>query len=121
MPERKRFLFLDDNKERHEHFEKMCEGLPVDVWHAWTAPQAISRLARQEKFDTVFLDHDLDETSGGDGLMVAEFIAYELPSSKRPPRIVVHSWNQPAARKMMAVLKEAGLSNVRYCRFSFDG
>lgn len=40
----KKFLFLDDTKDRHDHFDSVCAGLGVEVWHVWNAIQAIRML-----------------------------------------------------------------------------
>ena len=110
----KRFLFLDDNKDRHDGFDIHCIGLPVTVTHVWTADQAIETLKAEEPFDTVWLDHDLENTDPNfSGACVAEFIAFHIDKAKTPKHVVVHSHNPCGAITMMDMLHAAGISCSR--------
>ena len=114
----KNFLFLDDTKERHEHFDKICQNLNVDVWHYYNASQAIRSLEKQ-KFDCVFLDHDLEDTGRDTGQVMADFIALHILFETRPSNVVIHSWNPEGALAMENVLKDNGFDNVKRVPFSF--
>jgi len=57
----KKFLFLDDSQERHDRFAALCRPLGVEVCHVKTVTDAI-RAVSTTKFDTVWLDHDLEDS-----------------------------------------------------------
>ncbi len=101
-------LFLDDD---HNRIRKAREYFSEDaLFVAETAPQAISILEKESKFDVVSLDHDLggkvycpsDEFSGYE---VANYIA-GMPVERRPYRVVVHTYNPAGADNMMRALKD---------------
>lgn len=109
-------LFLDDDNDRHKAFVASCmdkEGV-VCVYNVAQARKALEDYPR---FDVVHLDHDLGdfgpvfedqpriEFTGYD---VAKHIA-GMPIEKRPGCAVIHSWNPDGARRMQAVLEEAGV------------
>lgn len=115
----KKFLFLDDTPERHEHFDKLCQNLDVEVWHAWNVRQAIDRL-RKVRFDTVWLDHDLEDTDRDNtGFVVAKFIAIHLGVDRQPENVIIHSWNPDGAQDMANILRDNGFRNVKRIPFSF--
>jgi hypothetical protein len=115
----KKFLFLDDTQERHDHFTNICKDLNVFVVHCKTALEAINAMFNM-KFDCVFLDHDLEDTDpNSTGQTVAEFIALHLDHYKVPRNIIIHSWNPEGAKKMENVLKLANIQNVKRIQFSF--
>jgi CheY-like chemotaxis protein len=102
-------LILDDDDNRHAGFRKILKD--CELVHVFTAPQAISALS-QRKFDMVCLDHDLDifceklcETPGC-GMDVVEFICHKLPKEFLPGKILIHSWNTPAAATMASLLRD---------------
>jgi CheY-like chemotaxis protein len=115
----KKFLFLDDTKDRHDHFDSVCAGLGVEVWHVWNAIQAI-RMLEGRKFDCVFLDHDLEDTGRDTGFVVAEFIALHCLFDSRPTQVVIHSWNCDGAKAMETILRDNGFTNVSRVPFSFN-
>lgn len=110
----KRFLFFDDDKTRHNEFDKIVNDFDVEVLHTFTPTEAIAAL-KSNKFDTVFLDHDMDFNlvNNGNGMDVAEFISLHLDRLKYPDMVVIHSWNIECARKMESVLINAGLNTKR--------
>src|SRR3954467_10883234 len=113
-----RVLVLDDDNNRHVTFRRNLIG--HDVVHVHTYDEAVAALAG-ERFDVMFLDHDLnlegvhrsvrrDEETGVEwemnGAHVAHVIA-ELPSEKRPDEVFVHSYNPDGASNMIAILHAA--------------
>lgn len=109
-----KILFLDDNKERHAAFRRMSIGDNVD--YAFSATEAISMLDKApEPYDVASLDHDLDEYAQMGqtpreltGEAVAKHIAL-MSATRRPKKIVVHSFNGTGAAKMIAALRDAGV------------
>lgn len=112
-------LFLDDDEERHREFFLQWQA------HGWktrssasprTGEEAIA-LMRAQRFELVFLDHDLAvghyaEHSGGgraparramDGTDVVREILM-LPPERQPRVAVVHSWNRHGALRMVSEL-----------------
>ena len=110
-----RVLFLDDDPERHAEFME----LRPDAVRVWTADEAMAALA-SERFDLVYLDRDLYDHGAlergiylargqrDSGETVATFIASQ-PADARPARVIVHSWNDDGAARMVATLKTAGV------------
>ncbi len=115
---KKKILFLDDQESRHNLF-KNNTGSRIEIISVYTARQAIEKLDKEGPFDTVYLDHDLDgvymPSDEGSGYRVAEHISY-MDKEKRPSKVVVHSWNEEGAIKMVKLLKEAG-QRVAYTPF----
>lgn len=127
-----RVLFLDDMAERHLSFETQANahGL-TPYWPVETGEHAIEQLKSSERFDVVFLDHDLasdqyiEHVSGilaprtgmeMSGTEVAEAIA-ALPKEKRPGVAIIHSWNRYGAARMARILSDAG---IRVLQMPFD-
>lgn len=119
-----RVLFLDDDPERQTRFRMNAIG--CDLVQVWNYEEAAVALAG-DRFDQVFLDHDLSERQavwpaldGGDepyghgertGLDVAQLVA-ALPDEKRPSLVIIHSYNPDGARRMHQVLADAGMRRV---------
>lgn len=107
---RLRVLFLDDDQRRHLAFEARFPKA-VRLWSALAALAAIKR----ERWACVHLDHDLGglgpsglyNALAHDGTWLAKEIA-DLPEDQRPAKVVVHSRNAPAARRMADILEAAG-------------
>jgi hypothetical protein len=112
-----RYLFLDDDMERHRTFRRRTIGHIVD--HVHTAHDCMTALLRAvEPYDVVFLDHGLDEEASAGlpprqptGMVVAAFIAAKLLEHRvgRPGRIVVHSQAGAYAPLMVRLLEGAGI------------
>lgn len=103
-----KILFLDDNINRCEYARERFKG--QDYFEANTTDEAIAILKAQSRFDLVYLDHDLGgktfvPSNEESGYWVAKFIS-EMPFSKRPYKVVVHTYNPAGARNMMDVLKD---------------
>jgi hypothetical protein len=101
-----KILFLDDDQKRCRRFRAAHPTARI----VHTAQEAIAALGT-EVWEVVSLDHDLggqqfqnpqESTSGS---AVARFLAaHELPIG----RIIIHSFNVPAAQAMRALLDHAG-------------
>lgn len=109
-----RILILDDDKIRHNRFDKFfADRCGDEVVHVHNVEEATQALL-VERFDLVHLDHDLEDfiyvpyKMERTGMDVAKFIV-DLPENLRPHRVVVHSWNVAAAPRMVAVLRDAGI------------
>ncbi len=118
----RRFLFLDDNPKRHDHFKTLSVG--CDVTYVWTAEECMSALSNEKSFDCVFLDHDLGgrefvKEIEGSGSEVALFIRDDLEKDHYPDKIIVHSWNPEGAKRMISYIGPTGIS-VKYVPFSFS-
>jgi ActR/RegA family two-component response regulator len=99
-----RILVLDDEQYRHDGFAMRFAG--QDVTHVRTVAEAFKALDG-ERFEMACLDHDLG-SGDGTGLDVAERIA-AMTREARPRYVLVHSFNPPGARRMVATLKQAGI------------
>jgi len=101
-----RILILDDDRERHDWFDRHYAGHAV--WHVYDVERMRRTMSKEMRFDIVQLDHDLGESENG--LRAAQFIARDLEARKHPLSCVVHSWNPAGAMRMVAELRDAGLT-----------
>lgn len=106
---------------RHDAFDRLCDGLDVEVWHAYSAKDAIQRLRNVARFNCAFLDHDLERGDAEDGWVVAEYIALHMDRGQQPLNVVIHSWNHNGARNMENILRDHGYTNVKCVQFSHEG
>jgi len=95
-----RIFILEDSPERITAFFQMFDGQNITVTN--TAISAKTILDNQ-RFDMIFLDHDL----GGQTFVDSECentgwqIAKHIPkTSNCNTRVLIHSWNSPAASRM---------------------
>lgn len=119
-----KILFLDDMEERHKEFQRVCRGAGRDIVPVWTASAAIDQLCT-EKFDQVFLDHDLshddimvkvgEKSVVPTGMTVVDYI---LTMEDPPPDVIIHSCNGPAATEMEARLNQHP-AKIRVRRHAF--
>lgn len=115
-----KILFLDDNEERIKAAKSAFHD--DELFVARTASEAILYISNIENLDYVSLDHDLGgeafvDTGREDcGMEVVRWIIKTRPKFKR---IVVHSWNPPAAKSMVLMLKNAGYETA-YAPFAFN-
>lgn len=114
-----KILFLDDDHDRLKAAKRHFLGQELTLVE--TAKQAIDSIDSMPRFDLIHLDHDLggiflpsDEKSG---YHVACHIA-NLPESKQPDNIIIHSYNPTGAKKMLEVLK--GVCPTFYIPFDPD-
>lgn len=110
-----KILFLDDDEQRHSHYQKVSIG--HEVRHVRTALAAIAALRKLGPYDVADLDHDLGGQhmvsfeNKGHGGEVARYIA-EHPETVK--RVIVHSYNEPAAMKMCSLLRQANVDVTWY-------
>lgn len=117
-----RILVLDDDVRRHSGFARAL--IPHRVWHVYDYHRACSVLQREERFDVVYLDHDINDfgkRSMGPGMYgssreltgldVAAFIA-GLPEEKRPKQVITHTWNPDGGKAILKALE--GICPVTY-------
>lgn len=109
-----KILFLDDNQYRiFVAISKLGDDNEISI--VMTAQEAIEMLEKHV-FDVVYLDHDLggkvyqssDEENCG--MEVVRWIIKNLPPIGK---IVIHSWNIPAAMRMKEMLWRAGYNVVQ--------
>lgn len=111
----KSVLFLDDNPDRHRKFRSECPFAD----RVETAQECIDRL-RINKYDVVFLDHDLggqhfqDPNEANSGSGVVRWIARHKPTIGR---VIVHSLNPGERRNMTMDLRRLGY-NAQECPFT---
>lgn len=102
-----RVLILEDDPERTEKFRRLLIGNVVEIVE--TAREAID-LLRVKEWDVLSLDHDLGgeqmvESGPGTGYEVAKWL--EQNPERKPPRILLHSFNGPGRANMLACLPGA--------------
>lgn len=113
-----RVLFLDDNLNRAKLAIETFKN--DDLFLSPSASHAVSTLEEcvdTSPWDLVMLDHDLggeenawQEGKEPTGMVVVDWIVEHRPAIKR---IVIHSWNVPAAERMVSKLIFSGYSAVR--------
>lgn len=108
-----KILFLEDNNYRILAFTQREKDNDLTIVN--TADEAIEQL-KSERFDVVHLDHDLGGQiyqsiwSQNCGMEVVRWIVENHPMI---PKIIIHSWNIPAAKLMEKDLRDAGYDVVR--------
>jgi len=105
-----RILFLDDDPERHLHFQEKLDGLGCDITAVTTSSEAIAAL-EAATFEVVFLDHDLGgqvyvPSGPGTGFEVAQRL---VGTANKSAQVIVHSVNEQGAREMLKVLGPAAV------------
>ncbi len=93
------FVLEDDSYRINFFLEKFCN---YDITITENAYSAIDYL-KEETFGYLFLDHDLGEGSGS-GQDVVDYLSKNPSNKNNQAEIVVHSWNVPAAERMMNLL-----------------
>ena len=110
-------LFLDDDEKRIDTFGKKIYPDFANI--VTTASTAIQYLNSIPNWDFVFLDHDLggeqlvDSNREDCGMEVVRWIVEHKPNIEQ---IIIHSWNSPAGKEMVAKLRDAGY-NAEYKPF----
>jgi hypothetical protein len=110
-----KIFVLDDSIQRHEHFRNNLDG--AKVVPAWTAAQAYP-LLRHDRFDAVFLDHDLemsgDHCGSGTEVVTSIDVLHRMGMYPSAGAVhCVHSANYERAEWMFKVLQAAGLCAKR--------
>ncbi len=116
-----KILFLDDMEVRHSKFRNFCGQ--HNIFHVYTVEEAILALKKESPFNIVYLDHDLGggiylPSDDNSGYAVAKYISL-MNKEKIPEKVVIHSWNEKGAAKMMDILVMSGINAV--CEPFFDG
>jgi len=102
-------LILDDERHRHDAYDKQYAG--AEVWHAYTMRQFQDAWAKVRRFDVVSFDHDLAYSETG--AEIAEWMVKRVTPSTTPGVCRVHSWNPVGAKAIMQILAAAGLNVER--------
>lgn len=103
-----KILILDDREIRHEYFKKLY--IQHDLTHVYTSKECIDQL-NINKFDVVFLDHDLggtdnfEESGDNTGYEVAKWLRKN--EGKQPNQIILHSFNPVGRKNMKSLLPHA--------------
>lgn len=105
-----RILIVEDSTERIKVFSRNLIGHEVHV--ATNAKDAYKIIDEEERFDYIFLDHDLcggiyEPSDNNSGYGVAKYIA-SIPE-KHPYRVIIHSLNPSGASNIQSALEEAGI------------
>ena len=101
-----KILFVDDEANRLallQMREFFFEGTQVTA--ATNALEAIEAL-KNDTFDMVFLDHDLNTFQDGKEITGLDVVKYMVDHLTTSPSCVVHSMNHAAAWRMSETLKE---------------
>lgn len=102
-------LFLDDDAARLTSF-RSCYPSAMLVT---TAAECVARLQDRDRWDNVFLDHDLggetyvDSDREDCGMEVVRWIVENKPEIGR---VIAHTCNEPAGLNMIAKLRDVGYS-----------
>lgn len=105
----KNVLVLEDNEERIKHFKKNLVGNNFKIV---SVSDACIELLVKDKWDVLFLDHDLGGRSyvpsseSNTGYQVAKFL-HDNPKYKPSEVIIIHSLNPIGAENMQNALPEA--------------
>lgn len=117
-----RIFLLEDDERRCDWFAKRFKGDQLDI--ASDVPLAKELLASR-RYDSIFLDHDLIPEHYGaketdderTGYAIASFLATH-PELQRSATIIVHSFNDDGAMRMVEELRGAG-RHAEYIPFHF--
>lgn len=99
----KRILVLEDDSFRARFFIERYGQHKLTIIE--NAPAAIEYL-KEKTYDYIFLDNDLG-SGNGEGQDVAEFLSLNPSNPNNHARIIIHSWNIPAAERINAKLPRA--------------
>ena len=105
-----RALLVEDDALRGRAMKRWLEREGYEVFWRETAASALEALMGPTGFDLVSLDHDLGGAATGQD--VAEAIT-RMTRELRPARVEVHTGNDAAADRMLALLRAAGVDAHR--------
>ena len=102
-------LFLDDEQWRHDLVEKWHPG---EVTHVFNCVQFFKAIHSPVTFTEIWLDHDLGQLNDkdpvqGDGMIASRMLVdlyMAFDHFPVPNKIKVHSFNKPAADRMVSFL-----------------
>lgn len=103
-----KIFILEDDSNRMVKFRRELIGHQID--HAKTAEEG-SNLIGSNKYDLIFLDHDLggkqmvDSNNENTGYQLAKFIAKSMENKTTP--CIVHSCNPAGAHNITHILQHA--------------
>lgn len=105
-----RILIVDDSEERVKAFASKLQDHYIYV--AYDANQAYAAIHQEDRFDYIFLDHDLcggvyENSDEKSGYGVAKYLV-SIPE-KYPQRVIIHSLNPSGAKNIEEALKSAGI------------
>lgn len=114
-------LFLDDEDVRHQLIEKIL-GKKHKILHSFNALEALGLMQSSDhRIGLALLDHDLGETVLEDGKKVerhgnwlVQQMVRECAKDKYPVQVIVHSYNENGAKKMVASLTDCEIIASHY-------
>lgn len=117
-------LFLDDRQKRIAVAEERHKDDDLTVVR--TAEETISELSKEQRWDLVCLDHDLNGESfvnskrSDCGMEVVRWMTkYDGPLNRIAKKVIIHSSNLGAAMTMYSALNARGYYTF-YERFSYE-
>jgi len=119
MNDEPKILLLEDDPARIAWFRQAALHAGTPMLEAVTAADGL-KLLREHTFTQIFLDHDLadahyrvydgvtydDSIEEETGMALAKYLA-ENPDASPNAEIVIHSFNEPAAKEMARHLHKA--------------
>lgn len=112
-------LMLDDNSGRIESFHSIVHMKGWEFQYAMDAPTCIE-LMQKEKYDIIFLDHDLDGRTyvpthePNTGSEVARWVASDFCNVSLDTFFVFHTLNEKGAKYMEELIKGKGYACIYY-------
>ena len=94
-------LMLDDDSSRYTEFKERSK---CNVDYVYTVSQMIERL-RENRYDYLLLDHDLDLTDTQTGQDAAKWLANNVLHIHKDMKIIIHSLNSHGVAHMMTILR----------------
>jgi CheY-like chemotaxis protein len=109
-----KLFILEDNIKRIEYLRN--QFIACEIQHSACTKEAISILC-SEKFDIIFLDHDLSEITDWQMEGTGYEVAYFLGNNDTPnnhAKLVVHSMNPEGSEQMMLTLRNRAAIKLPY-------
>ena len=103
-----RIFVLDDNQERIDYFTKQFDN--HDLIIHYKINKQTYNILKEEKFDILFLDHDLENHHSVSPEKNGQTIALFLTQNKLQQHaiIYIHSMNPVGANNMVKIFNNAG-------------
>lgn len=121
MAQKNNILILEDDETRIKYFQQRFLNVSSthQIYYARTAQQAISLLSTIDKFELIFLDHDLGNrvfVSTDDENTGSEVVRFLIKNSHKyiNTYFIIHSFNTVAAKQMLDDIYENITDNVLY-------